>query len=178
MSYPTKPGDTYTARVIGTYPELPEFPFDTKENDPQFYFEKDFDSEGNQTMRFGGPKGEVVVTLRDGVFTHTRPDGTVLRRAEWNAKNSSWDVKTQASTLATYDSYIHRDGVTCILLEDGTWFIPYDAGGEGVTCEREHGPSQRDDRALGWDRAHTMLCHDVYPKCQHRNPWMRTRATT
>ena len=28
----------------------------------------------------------------------------------------------------------------------------------------------------GWDRAHTMLCKDTYPKCQHRNPWAWSRA--
>jgi hypothetical protein len=178
MSYPRKPGDTYTATLIGTYPTLPEWPFDTKEANPEFYFEKDFDEDGNQTMRFGGPKGEVVVTYLDGVFTHARPDGTVLRRAEWNAVRGDWDVKTQASTLAAHDVYTHRDGVSCVLVEDGTWFVPYDAGGEGVPCEREHGPGQRADRELGWNRAHTMLCHDVYPQCQHRNPWMRSRATT
>ena len=177
MSIPRKPGDTYTARVIGTYPELPDWPFDTKENDPEFYFEKDFDEDGEQTMRYGGPKGEVVVTLRDGVFTHTRPDGTVLRRAEWNAKNNSWDVKTQTSALAAYDVFIHRDGRTCVL-PNNTWFVQNDAGGGSVECDREHGPGQRADRELGWDRAHTMLCHDVYPQCQHRNPWMRMRATT
>lgn len=96
MSHPNKPGDTFTARVIGTWPELPEFPFDTKAHNPQFYFEKDFDEEGNQTMRFGGPKGEVVVTYLDGVFVHARPDGTVLRRSEWNAATVSWDVLEQA----------------------------------------------------------------------------------
>lgn len=31
-------------------------------------------------------------------------------------------------------------------------------------------------KALGWDRAHTMLCGDIYPKCQHRNPWIRVQA--
>lgn len=106
---------------------------------------------------------------------------------------------------AAHDVYRHReDGLTCILVEDGTWFIPYDVGGEGVTCERQHGSvdtvllctrirrlqlavakerrrrreQAREERGMGWDRAHTMLCHDTYPKCQHRNPWMRTRGTT
>ena len=140
MSYPRKPGDTYTARMIGTYPELPDFPFDTKESNPTFYHEKDFDDRGNQTMRYGGPRGEVVVTLLDGVFVHARPDGTVLRRAEWNAATSDWDVTTQASWMAAHDVYTHRDGLICVLVEDGTWFIPYDAGGEGYACERMHGP--------------------------------------
>jgi hypothetical protein len=98
VSYPTKPGDTYTAKVIGTWPELPEFPFDTKEVNPEFYFEKDFDDDGEQTMRFGGPKGEVVVTHRDGVFTHARPDGTVLRRSVWNPDTMSYDVLEQETT--------------------------------------------------------------------------------
>jgi hypothetical protein len=40
----------------------------------------------------------------------------------------------------TYDAYTHReDGRICILLEDGTWFVPLDVGGEGYTCERRHG---------------------------------------
>jgi hypothetical protein len=95
VSYPVKPGDTFTAKVIGTWPELPDYPFDTKEKDPQFYFEKDFDEKGHQTMRFGGPAGECVVTLRDGVFTHARPDGTVLRRTRWDPVTMSWHVLDQ-----------------------------------------------------------------------------------
>lgn len=31
-------------------------------------------------------------------------------------------------------------------------------------------------KGLGWDRAHTMLCQDLYPQCQHRNPWALVRA--
>jgi hypothetical protein len=42
------------------------------------------------------------------------------------------------SDEATHDVYRHRDGTTCILVEDGTWFVPYDVGGEGVACEQEH----------------------------------------
>ena len=39
-----------------------------------------------------------------------------------------------------HDTYTHaEDGRVCILLEDGTWFVPLDAGGEGYTCERRHG---------------------------------------
>lgn len=38
--------------------------------------------------------------------------------------------------------------------------------------------AERANRGLGWDRAHTMLCPDTYPKCQHRNPWMYVRAAT
>jgi hypothetical protein len=38
--------------------------------------------------------------------------------------------------------------------------------------------AERMHAGKGWDRAHTMLCHDTYPKCQHRNPWMITRGTT
>lgn len=97
MSFPSKPGDTFTARVIGTWPELPDYPFDTKDVNPEFYFEKDFDGQGNQTMRFGGPKGEVVVTHIDGVFVHARPDGTVLRRAVWNPMTATYDVQEQVS---------------------------------------------------------------------------------
>lgn len=33
----------------------------------------------------------------------------------------------------------------------------------------------RDAKALGWDRAHTMLCTTV-PCRAHRNPWIRSRA--
>jgi hypothetical protein len=44
--------------------------------------------------------------------------------------------------------------------------------------ERAHREHVNQERGAGWDRAHTMLCHDVYPKCQHRNPWMRVRAKT
>jgi len=145
MNYPTKPGDTYTAQVIGTYPELPDYPFDTKEANPQFYFEKDFDEQGNQTMRFGGPTGEVVVTYIDGVFTHARPDGLVLRRSTWNPATSSWDVDKEVpveDTLPSHDVYNHREGRVCILTEDGTWFVPLDTGGEGYACDMDHGPAQ------------------------------------
>jgi hypothetical protein len=96
MSYPTKPGDTFTARIIGTYPELPESPFDTKADDPQWYCEHEFREDGAHVMRYGGPKGEVVVTLKDGVFTHTRPDGTELRRVQWNGVTMTWDEMTDA----------------------------------------------------------------------------------
>lgn len=92
MTRPRKPGDVYTAKVIGTWPELPDWPFDTKDANPEFYLEKDFDADGHQTLRFGGPDGEVVVTLREGVFTHARPDGTVLRQSRWNSRTQSWDV--------------------------------------------------------------------------------------
>jgi hypothetical protein len=97
MSYPRKPGDIFTAKVIGTWPELPEWPFDTKADNPKFYFEKDFDENGEQTMRFGGTDGEVVVTLHDGVFTHARPDGEVLRRTVWNSRTQRWDVTEQGA---------------------------------------------------------------------------------
>lgn len=90
MSYPCKPGDTFTAKVIGTYPELPDYG-DTKARDPEWYFEKEFDEKGHQTLYFGGPKGEAVVRLRDGVFTTSRPDGTVLRKARWNHVTGTWD---------------------------------------------------------------------------------------
>lgn len=40
---------------------------------------------------------------------------------------------------AAYDTYIHReDGRACILEEDGSWFVPLDAGGEGFVCARRH----------------------------------------
>lgn len=61
--------------------------------------------------------------------------------------------------LAAHDMYTHRNGRVCILVEDGTWFVPYDVGGEGYTCEMEHGPSARDEReqpdlmTAGWDEA-------------------------
>jgi hypothetical protein len=45
--------------------------------------------------------------------------------------------------LAAHDMYTHRNGRVCILVEDGTWFVPYDAGGEGSTCEMDHGTSHR-----------------------------------
>lgn len=47
-----------------------------------------------------------------------------------------------------------------------------------VRERRKRREQARDERGMGWDRAHTMLCHDVYPKCQHRNPWMRVRASS
>jgi len=114
-----------------------------------------------------------------------------------------------------HDMYTHGNGRVCILLEDGTWFVPLDIGGEGYQCEMEHGPrtpdpmqtpvldvyaedqeaegkryakaverwhawaksSARDERAAGWDRAHTTMCSDV-PCRKHRNPYIRTRGTT
>jgi hypothetical protein len=33
----------------------------------------------------------------------------------------------------------------------------------------------RDERGMGWDRAHTTLCGKV-PCHEHRNPYMRTRG--
>jgi hypothetical protein len=48
--------------------------------------------------------------------------------------------------LAAHDMFTHRDGRVCILVEDGTWFVPLDAGGEGYTCEREHDPLATDER--------------------------------
>jgi hypothetical protein len=47
-----------------------------------------------------------------------------------------------------------------------------------VELRREKNRQSRADRGAGWDRAHTMLCPDVYPACRHRNPWMITRGTT
>lgn len=94
MSYPVKPGDTFTAQVIGSYPELPDYPFDTKVEDPAWYCEHDFPEDGSHVMRYGGPKDEVVVTLKDGAFTHARPDGEVLRVSVWNSATLSWDVQT------------------------------------------------------------------------------------
>jgi len=35
----------------------------------------------------------------------------------------------------------------------------------------------RGHREAGWDRAHTMLCKDTYPKCQHINPYVMVHAT-
>lgn len=40
----------------------------------------------------------------------------------------------------THPGYTHSDGTQCVLLEDGTWFVPLDAGGEGYPCEQGHGP--------------------------------------
>jgi hypothetical protein len=155
--------------------------------------------------------------------------------------------------LAAHDMFTHRDGRVCILVEDGTWFVPLDAGGEGYACEREHGPAharlerevrqlraalvmyadpssyhaiffmpdrpcgwfiddfsedhgddfydrpmpgararaalrnsdeigelqnvKRDERAMGWERAHTTMCPRTNCR-EHRNPWQRTRGTT
>jgi hypothetical protein len=42
--------------------------------------------------------------------------------------------------LAAHDVYRHRDGTTCILDEDGLWFVPLDVGGEGYACDQNHGP--------------------------------------
>lgn len=115
--------------------------------------------------------------------------------------------------LAGHDLYTHRDGHVCVLVEDGTWFVPLDAGGEGYPCLRQHGPltpdpmdtpvldvtahdqiaegaryaaaveewhrwlrgQARDERAAGWDRAHTTLCKVAFCR-EHRNPYQRTRG--
>jgi hypothetical protein len=42
-----------------------------------------------------------------------------------------------------HDMYTHRNGRVCILLEDGTWFVPLDIGGEGYDCEMDHGTSRK-----------------------------------
>src|SRR6188768_224033 len=34
----------------------------------------------------------------------------------------------------------------------------------------------RDERATGWDRAHTMLCPEIHCR-KHRNPWQRKRGS-
>ena len=91
-----KPGNVYTAKVIGTYPELPDAPFDTKDLDPHWYVEHDFPEDGSHVMRWGGPKGEMVEVLKDGVFTYTKPDGTVLRQTRWDVATMTW-VDTQPS---------------------------------------------------------------------------------
>jgi hypothetical protein len=86
------------------------------------------------------------------------------------------DSSRDFSEPAAHDMYTHGNGQICILV-DGTWFVPLDAGGEGYLCEMEHGPEPRDERALGWERAHTTMCPRI--NCRvHRNPWQRTRGTT
>lgn len=37
----------------------------------------------------------------------------------------------------TYDTFIHTDGTTCVWIGE-EWFIPYDVGGEGIICEKDH----------------------------------------
>lgn len=90
MSYATKPGNVFTAKAIGTYPELPESPFDTKAADPQWYCEHDFSDPTAHVIRYGGPTGEIVETLKDGTITYARPDGEVLRRVRWDAATMTW----------------------------------------------------------------------------------------
>lgn len=91
MSWPEKPGDTFIAHTIGTWPELPDPPFDTKAENPEWYAEHDFTDPCAHVMRYGGPKGELVVTLADGAFTYAQPDGTVLLVARWNPTTRTWD---------------------------------------------------------------------------------------
>jgi hypothetical protein len=35
-------------------------------------------------------------------------------------------------------AFVHEDGISCIRDENGDWYTPYDAGGEGPDCQREH----------------------------------------
>ena len=40
---------------------------------------------------------------------------------------------------SAYIVLTHRNGERCIQIEDGSWFLPLDAGGEGGRCENpEH----------------------------------------
>lgn len=100
MSFPVKPGDTFTAKAIGTYPELPEWVFDDPERDPDFWATRQFENlpEGvSDLMTFHGPKGTVVVAhssdVDGGYFTHYADEygGTVLRRVKWNPATMAWD---------------------------------------------------------------------------------------
>lgn len=41
-----------------------------------------------------------------------------------------------------HDTYHHADGTICVVLDD-EYFIPYDIGGEGTTCTKDHGPKDQ-----------------------------------
>lgn len=64
----------------------------------------------------------------------------------------------------SHDVYQHADGATCILVEDGTWFVPLDAGGEGYPCEKQHGGQVDVAQIRKWltllDGAH-VVCSEV-----------------
>lgn len=101
MSFSVKPGDTFTAKAIGTYPELPEWCFDEPEYNPDFWSTRQFEDlpEGvSDLMIFHGPKGTVVMAYSNeadgGYFTHYADEfgGKVLRRVKWNATTSTWDA--------------------------------------------------------------------------------------
>lgn len=58
-------------------------------------------------------------------------------------------------TGGTHPVLVHPDGHTCIwvsgnLGENGSWFVPYDVGGEGVPCDHEHPmlPNDLDELAI------------------------------
>ena len=48
---------------------------------------------------------------------------------------------------------------------------------DNVSLLLESEEASRDAKAMGWERAHTMLCSKA--QCyEHRNPWQRSRADT
>lgn len=51
---------------------------------------------------------------------------------------SLWNLKNYKPNLGQHPVFRHEDGVTCIQDENGVWYTPYDAGGEGPNCERPH----------------------------------------
>lgn len=57
-------------------------------------------------------------------------------------KRGSEEPKTYS-----HDTYTHAsDGRVCILDEHGRWWVPFDAGGEGMDCTRTHGPDPKKER--------------------------------
>lgn len=95
MSYPIKPGDTFTAKTIGTYPELPDWSLDPPDCNPDFWATRQWDDlpEGvSDLITFHGPKGTVVMAYGGGTFTHYAEEygGTILRQSRWDHLTSTW----------------------------------------------------------------------------------------
>lgn len=79
---------------------------------------------------------------------------------------------------------LHSIGQVSDFMEFGTYEVLVDEVVDDAMHHIEHllveledikARDGRDDRALGWERAHTALCPNT--NCNdHRNPWQRSRA--
>jgi hypothetical protein len=84
------------------------------------------------------------VAERDLAWAQVQAVENVLTRTEWNdwpgAPRFLERMQTALDRVAGSGRPVfhHPDGRSCVQTEDGNWFVPLDAGGEGFYCEREH----------------------------------------
>lgn len=75
--YVSKSADTVVAKVIGTYPELPDC-FDTMDEDPQWWRADYFFADGPHFSAYGGPLGVAVISVNDDGLMSVVKDGVVV----------------------------------------------------------------------------------------------------